>query len=109
MSYSFIPTPHFEKELKRLAKKYPSLKQDIENLLKSLQEAPTQGAEIFKNCYKVRFAIKSKGKGKSGGGRLITFIKIQNDRIYLLSVYDKSERETVSDQDLKYLLRDLQE
>ncbi len=66
---------------------------------------PTQGIEVFKNCYKIRFA--SKGKGKSGGGRLITFIKIQNESIYFLSIYDKSDRESISDQTLKYLLNDL--
>lgn len=109
MNYNIFPTPNFEKELKRLVKKYPSLKSDLAVLLKSLQETPIQGAEIFKNCYKIRFAIKSKGKGKSGGGRLITFIKIQNECIYLVSVYDKSEKETVSDQVLRYLLSDLQE
>jgi len=52
---------------------------------------------------------KSRGKGKSGGGRLITFIKVQNKRLYLLSVYHKSDKETISDQTLKYLLNDLQE
>ncbi len=109
MSYNIIPTPNFEKELKRLVKRHRSLKVDLNTLLESLKEAPIQGVEIIKNCYKIRFAIKSKGKGKSGGGRLVTFIKIQNERIYLLSIYDKSDQETISDQDLKYLLNELQE
>ena len=107
MSYSIVSTPNFEKELKSLAKKYPSLKTDLIELSQSLLATPTQGVEIFKNCYKIRFSIKSKGRGKSGGGRLITFIKVQNERIYLLSVYDKSDKQTVSDQTLKYLLNNL--
>jgi len=76
-------------------------------LTNSLQEQPVQGDEVFKNCYKIRFAIKSKGKGKSAGGRLISYIQITNEKIYLLSVYDKSEKETVSDQYIKFLLKDL--
>lgn len=107
MSYNIIPTPNFEKELKRLAKKYSSLKTDLLILSKSLQDEPQQGVEIFKNCYKIRFAIKSKGKGKSGGGRLITFIKVVNERIYLLSVYDKSDQESITDREIKVLLNDL--
>jgi len=108
MSYKIIPTPNFERELKKLVKKYPSLRADISSLNELLEQTPIQGAEIFKNCYKIRFAIKSKGRGKSGGGWLVTFVKIQNERVYLLSIYDKSEKDTVSDQDIKYLLRDLQ-
>ncbi len=109
MSYSIISTPIFEKELKLLAKRHRSIKSDLINLSNILLKNPIQGVEIFKNCYKIRFVIKSKGKGKSGGGRLITFVKVQKERIYLLSIYDKSDRETISDQYLKYLLNDLQE
>ncbi|GAB2795229.1 hypothetical protein GCM10027275_45440 [Rhabdobacter roseus] len=59
MSYELISTPNFERELKKLSKKYPSLKSDLGALSKSLKEDPTQGSEVFKNCYKIRFAIKS--------------------------------------------------
>jgi mRNA-degrading endonuclease RelE of RelBE toxin-antitoxin system len=107
MSFSIIPTPNFERELKKIAKKYPSLKADLLQLQKNLLENPTQGDEVFKNCYKVRFAIKSKGRGKSGGGRLITYVKIQRESIYLLSIYDKSEKETIPDEMIRYLLRDI--
>ncbi|HAL81640.1 MAG TPA: hypothetical protein DCO83_04895 [Mucilaginibacter sp.] len=107
MSYKIIPTPNFQKEFKKLCKKYHSIKTDLIELTNSLQEQPVQGDEVFKNCYKIRFAIKSKGKGKSAGGRLISYIQITNEKIYLLSVYDKSEKETVSDQYIKFLLKDL--
>ena len=108
MSYELISTPNFERELKKLSKKYPSLKSDFIALSKSLKEDPTQGSEVFKNCYKIRFAIKSKGRGKSGGGRLITYVKIVNKRIYLLSVYDKSDQETVTDAYIKQFLKELE-
>ena len=107
MSFKIIPTPNFQKEFKKLSKKYPSIISDIKDLSDSLSENPTQGSEIFKNCYKVRIAIKSKGKGKSGGGRLISYVKIVNQKIYLLTIYDKSDKETVSDAYLKQLLKDI--
>lgn len=107
MSFSIIATPNFERELKKIAKKYPSLKSDLLHLQRSLLENPTQGDEVFKNCYKVRFAIKSKGRGKSGGGRLITYVKVQRESIYLLSIYDKSEKDTIPDEMIRYLLRDI--
>jgi mRNA-degrading endonuclease RelE of RelBE toxin-antitoxin system len=107
MNYKIILTPNFQKEFKRLNKKYPSLKTDLIELTNSLLIQPIQGDEVFKNCYKIRFAIKSKGKGKSGGGRLINYVKLTGEKIYFLSVYDKSDKETVSDQDIKRLLKDL--
>ena len=107
MAYNIIPTPNFQKEFKKLNKKFPSLKEDLIVLVNSLMEEPLQGSEIFKNCYKIRFAIKSKGKGKSGGARLITFVQIVGERIYLLSVYDKGEKETVTDAFIRQLLKDL--
>jgi mRNA-degrading endonuclease RelE of RelBE toxin-antitoxin system len=107
MNYKIILTSNFQREFKRLNKKYPSLKSDLIELSDSLLKQPVQGSEVFKNCYKIRFAIKSKGKRKSGGGRLINYIQIVSEKIYFLSVYDKSEKETVSDQDIKRLLNDL--
>ncbi len=107
MSFDIIPTPNFSKELKRLAKKYPSLKEDIFKLTQNLKENPFQGNELFKSCYKIRFIIKSKGRGKSGGGRLITHIVISQNKVFLLHIYDKSEKENVSDVFLKILLQDL--
>lgn len=107
MSFELVPTSNFLKELKKLKKKYPSLVNDLEILEYQLQENPTTGVEVYKNCYKIRFSIKSKGKGKSGGGRLITWVKVEKERIYLLSIYDKSDKETVTDQYIKALLESL--
>lgn len=109
MNFEIIPTPNFEKEAKALRKKYPSFKSDLTLIAASLLENPIQGTEVYKNCYKIRFPIKSKGKGKSGGGRLVTCVKIIREKIYLLSVFDKSEKETVTDDFLKLLLKNLDE
>lgn len=104
MSYNIIIIPSFLKELKKLVKKYPSLKQEYLDLISSLEENPIQGVKLSNNCYKVRVAIKSKGKGKSGGARVITLVTIVDETVHLLSIYDKSEQDTISDKRLKELL-----
>lgn len=76
MNYKVKAIPKFEKELKRLAKKHPSLKAEYFKLIKSLEEKPRQGTSLGANCFKLRIAIASKGKGKSGGARIITGVKI---------------------------------
>jgi mRNA-degrading endonuclease RelE of RelBE toxin-antitoxin system len=73
MSYNVIPLPFFDKQLKRLVKKYPSLKKEYLELVTTLTGLPMTGTPIGNNCYKIRLAIASKGKGKVGGARVITF------------------------------------
>jgi len=103
MSYNVLYTENFRKEAKRLAKKHVSLKKDIEELIDSLEQNPIQGKPLGKDCYKVRMAISSKGKGKSGGARVITCVLIKDTEVYLLTVFDKSEKENISDKELKEL------
>ena len=104
MSYSIIATELFERKLKRLAKKYISLKADLLEVLKQLEENPTLGTPIGKDCYKIRVAITSKGKGKSGGARIITFIRIVRETIFLMDIYDKSEQANITDKELQLLI-----
>lgn len=107
MSYNILSTDKFDKLLKRLAKKYPSLKTDVASLLLSLQADPMQGASLGRNCYKVRLAIKSKAKGKSGGARVITHIHIIETTVILLTIYDKAEKEDLNPKELDELLDEL--
>lgn len=109
MSYSIIAVPTFRKELKQLVKKYHSLKTDLALLFESLEENPIQGTYLGKNCYKIRLAIASKGKGKSGGARIITNFVIADETVYLLSIYDKSSKENLSDKELDELLQEVPE
>jgi mRNA-degrading endonuclease RelE of RelBE toxin-antitoxin system len=104
MSYNVSYTDNFARELKSLAKKYKSIKQGIASLIQNLETQPIQGDEVFKNCYKIRLAIKNKGKGKRGGARMITFVQILDSEVVLISIYDKSDKETVNDAELKRLL-----
>ncbi len=68
MNFSVIPSDKFKKEAKRLSKKYPSLKEELADLNDTLAEKPETGTPLGNDTYKIRLAIKSKGKGKSGGG-----------------------------------------
>ena len=89
-----IALPEFEKNLKRLSKKYQSLKQEFLSFVDKTETEGPQGVYLGQNTYKARLAVKSKGKGKSGGLRVISHQVIftsQNDKIYLVAIYDKSE------------------
>lgn len=86
MSYKIKTIPNFEHELKRLAKKYPSLKDEYIELVKKLQQNPNLGIPIGHNCFKIRLAISSKGKGKSGGARVILYLQIADNLVFLLSI-----------------------
>lgn len=109
MSYSIKVTSNFAKEAKRLAKKYPSFKKGYEDFKNSLQENPLQGDELTPGIRKIRLAIRSKGKGKSGGARVITFNVLaeqQNGMVVLVLIYDKSDFSTVDVNTVKELIRD---
>ncbi len=104
MSYSVVPLRSFERQLKKLAGRYPSLKKEVAALAEALARNPAMGAPLGKGSYKIRLSIASKGRGKSGGGRVITHVRVVSARVYLLSIYDKSEKDTLTDQELKDLL-----
>jgi mRNA-degrading endonuclease RelE of RelBE toxin-antitoxin system len=100
MNFKIVPTPEFERELKKLSKKYLSLKGDLLDLLVSLNSDPITGKALGNDVYKIRLAITSKNKGKSGGARVITYVKIIDEVIYLISIYDKSDTDTISDNEI---------
>lgn len=104
MNYNVFTIPPFDNQLKRLAKKYPSLKLEYTALIQSFEKNPIQGRALSNSCYKIRIAIKSKGRGKSGGARVISHFQIQANNVYLLAIYDKSEQEDISDKEIGYLL-----
>lgn len=94
--------------LKALAKKHRSLKKDLTAVIEQLEQDPTTGTELGNNCYKIRLAITSKVKGKSGGARIITHVRVTNTTVYLLSIYDKSEMENIADNTIKERLKKLE-
>jgi hypothetical protein len=102
MSYDVFPTPDF----KKLAKKYPSLKNDLQQLISVLQETPDTGTALGHGIYKIRMAISSKGKGKSAGARVITFLVTDDQEVYLTHIYDKSQLENLTKDQILVLLKE---
>lgn len=107
MNYEIIATPQFKRDIKKLVKKYVSLKYEYAKLIEILEKNPIQGTSLGENCFKIRIAIVSKQKGKSGGARVITYVILKEKTILLLTIYDKSEKESVSVKELQALLNQI--
>ena len=107
MSYKVELTNNFKKEAKRLVKKYISLKSEITDLITQLEVNPILGTPIGNDIYKIRVSIASKGKGKSGGARVMSFVKITETTVILFSIYNKGEKDTITDKEIKELIKDL--
>jgi len=108
MNFECIVTGNFQHEAKRLFKKYASLKDELKVLEELLLKNPKTGTSIGRNAYKIRISVKSKGKGKRGGIRVITYLEIDLlidlSKIFLLSIYDKSETEYITKDELARLI-----
>ena len=117
MTSKIILIDNFRRKAKPLLKKYASLAGELENLGDKLLLNPRSGTIIGENLYKIRLAVKSKGKGKSGGMRIISYVveieiivaenPEQDFTIFLLTIYDKSERDNISDKEIIELLKDI--
>ena len=96
----------FKHQFRQLKKKYRSLTDDLENFQQSLKENPFQGDDLGGGVRKIRMAIASKGKGKSGGARVLTLNVLVSDDadITLLTIYDKNEIDNVSDDYIRWLV-----
>ena len=107
MNYKVAAVANFRREAKTLIKKYPSLKGELQDLNVLLCEQPQTGVPLGKHCYKIRISIASKGSGKSGGARIITHFHVAADTVYLLSIFDKSEKENITDKELQEILQSI--
>ena len=105
MSYSVLTIPQFERDVKKLAKKFKVIKKDLSKLIGELKEQPTQGTSLGHGLHKIRLANSSIPTGKSGGFRVITYFIDEEENLYLLSIYSKTEKETISDDELKEVLK----
>lgn len=102
ISYS----PIFIKKAKQLKKKHQSLVNDLSELESQLKYKPTTGSDLGNGVFKIRLAVKSKGKGKSGGYRVITYLHSE-DEITMVYIYDKSEEVTISKKDIQKIIDSL--
>ncbi len=108
MRNNVIPTVIFEKRFKRFSKKFNSLSEEIAQLEKELMANPKMGESLGAGLFKVRLASKDKGKGKSGGFRVITYLIDETNTgtdIYLIIIYDKSEENSISKSQLMDLVK----
>lgn len=111
MNYSIETLPNFDRQVKRLAKKYKSLKEDLQELTNALRSDPAVGADLGNGVRKVRMVIRAKGKGKSYGARVITHtavISVREGVVTLLAIYDKAEQSTITNKEIEQLLRELE-
>ncbi len=98
----------FEKELKQLAKKYKKIKNDLILFKKNILNNPTLGTPLGNDCYKIRIPNSSIPVGKSGGFRIITLVKIEKNRIILLTIYSKTDKDNISKEELNSILQNLE-
>ena len=106
MSFEITSTNSFKRHLKPLLKRYASILQDLVALREELNSNPQVGEPLGRDCYKVQMSIGAKNTGKSGGARVITCVKIVNEQIFLLTIYDKSEQDSISDKERDDLLKE---
>ena len=106
MSYKVELSENFKKEAKKLTKKYPSLKVELAELFTELEEAPTTGTPLGNDIYKIRLAVASKNKGKSGGARVMSFVKVTDTTVFLFSIYNKGDKDSISDKEIEELIKD---
>lgn len=110
MSFEFVTSRYFDSEIKRLSKRYRNFKADMEEFRRSLRENPLQGVEIAPHVRKVRMAISDKGRGKSGGARVITFdalVSDQDGKLYLLLIYDKADTSNVKMNVVREIIKEM--
>ncbi|MBL7729443.1 MAG: addiction module toxin RelE [Dinghuibacter sp.] len=109
-------TKSFRIAAKPLLKKYHSLSKDLLLLEQELIAFPHTGTHLGQDVYKIRLKVTSKGKGKSGGARVISFVETiaiasagktseSEYSVALLTIYDKSDVEDISDKELKDLIK----
>lgn len=110
MNYDFRPSPDFVKGVKALAKRYPSLKSDLLQLRQSLENNPEQGVDLGGGLRKIRMNIKSKGRGKAGGARVITcniIISKSDMVIALVYIYDKADASSVKNEAMRKIVEEM--
>ncbi|MBY0245822.1 MAG: hypothetical protein K2Q03_10235 [Sphingobacteriaceae bacterium] len=105
MSYNIELSDNFKKEAKRLSKRYLSLKTELAELFTELEENPTTGTPLGNDIYKIRLAIASKNKGKSGGARVLSFVKVTKTTVLLFSIYSKGEVDKLTDKQIQELIK----
>ena len=110
MNFAIQTTSYFDAEAKRLGKRYRSFVDDLKSFRDNITKDPFQGTEILPGIRKVRMCIDTKGRGKSGGARVITFtylVSEESGNVILLLLYDKADASNVKSNVVKKIVKDL--
>ncbi len=100
---NFETVTKFDKDVKKLSKKYNLIKEDLKDFVLNFDDIHQEATSIKNNLYKVRLSNSNKNKGKSSGYRIYYYVKI-NETVYLLTIYDKSQIESINEISLnKYI------
>ena len=105
MNLKIVPTPEFKKQVKKLAKHYRNIHQDLSLLKTQLNQNPQVGIDLGNNCYKIRLANSSIPTGKSGGFRIITYYIDGKGIVRLLYIFSKKDQENISDSELQEIIK----
>lgn len=109
MKAKVIALDYFQRKAKRLTKKFRTLDGELATLIADLKQIPKQGKDLGSGLYKIRLASKSKGTGKSGGFRIVTYYIEQvgdEEIVYLVTIYDKSEDDSIAKTDLLAIVKE---
>jgi len=110
MNFEIQTSSYFDAEAKRLAKRHRSFVDDLQDFRDSLLKNPYQGTELSTGIRKVRLTIDSKGRGKSGGARVITFTYLIDEKdgvVILLLLYDKADASSIKMNVVRQIIKDL--
>jgi len=105
MKYKINTIPRFEKDVKKLKKKFPKIKTDLINFITELSANPTLGICLGKDIFKIRIPNSSIPTGKSGGFRVITYHKMDGV-IYLVTIYSKTEQDNILTDKLRQIIKE---
>ena len=110
MSFEILTTSYFDLEAKRLAKRHRNFIEDLQDFQEELLKNPYQGTELSPGIRKIRLSIDSKGRGKSGGARVITFTYLVDEKdgvVILLLLYDKADASSIKMNVVRKIIKDL--
>ncbi|MBU0701602.1 hypothetical protein KKE26_10000 [bacterium] len=105
MNYEIIPTEYFKQQIRSLQKSYPQIKHDLKELAGILRENPKAGKALGKAIYKIRLKSSDVLKGKRGGYRVITYVVDKEQKIWLLTIYIKPKKATITDEELMRIVK----
>ncbi len=101
----------FRRDIKRLYKKYRHIQTDVQPLIQQLEQGETPGDQmqgVGYAVYKVRVQNSDVEKGKSGGYRVIYYVKT-DALTMLITMYSKSEMKDVSTDQIRQIIEELKD